>query len=65
MDPCSGHLTDDLIRLLTEARVPVIASPPHTTQIFQILDLTLFSVLRRSPRYELPFEADNAMVKSN
>jgi hypothetical protein len=27
----------------------------HTAQIFQVLDVTLFGVLKRRPRYELPF----------
>jgi hypothetical protein len=52
MDNCSAHVTDDVIRLLTETRVRVIAFAPHTTHIFQILDLALFGVLKRRPRYE-------------
>jgi hypothetical protein len=63
MDYCSAHLTDELIRLLTEIRVRVITFAPHTTQIFQVLDLTLFGVLKRHPRYELPFENGNATVE--
>jgi hypothetical protein len=59
----SAHVTDDVIRLLTEARGPVITFAPHKTQIFQVLDLTLFGVLKRHPRYELLFENDNATVK--
>jgi hypothetical protein len=46
MDNCSAHAPDDVIRLLTEARVRVITFAPHTTHIFQILDVTLFGVLR-------------------
>jgi hypothetical protein len=33
------------------------------TRIFQILDLILFGVLKRRPRYELPLETDNSTVK--
>jgi hypothetical protein len=62
-DNCSGHVSDDLIPILTEARVHVIAFAPHTTQVFQVLDLTLFGVLKRRPRYELPFDDGNAIVK--
>jgi hypothetical protein len=36
---------------------------PHTTQIFRVLDLALFGVLRRCPRYELPFDENNATLK--
>jgi hypothetical protein len=63
MDNYSGHITDDVISLLIEARVLVITFPPHTSHIFQVLDLTLFGVLKRRPRYELPCETDNSTVK--
>jgi hypothetical protein len=48
-----------MIALLTEARVRAIAFAPRTTQIFHVLDLTLFSVLMRCPRYELLFGDDH------
>jgi hypothetical protein len=63
MDNYSAHVTDDVIRLLTEARACVITFALHTTQTFRVLDLTLFGVLKRPPRYELPFENNHAMVK--
>jgi hypothetical protein len=63
MDNYSAHFTDDVIRFVTEARVPVITFAPHTTHNFQVLDRTLFGILKRRPRYELPFETDNSMVK--
>jgi hypothetical protein len=63
MDKSSAHVSDDAIRLLTEARVRVITFAPHTTHIFQVFDLTLFGVLKRRPRYELPCETDNSTVK--
>jgi hypothetical protein len=47
MDNCSPHLTSIVIDLLSEARVQIVAFPPHTTQIFHALDLTLFGVLKR------------------
>jgi hypothetical protein len=60
---CSDDVSDDVIRILTEARVRVITFEPHTTQVFQVLDLTLFGVLKRCPRDELPFDENNATVK--
>jgi hypothetical protein len=63
MDNCSAHLTDDVIHLLTGARVRVITFAPHTTHIFQVLDLTLFGVLKRRPRYERPCETAQTTVK--
>jgi hypothetical protein len=35
----------------------------HATQVFQDLELTLFGVLKRRPRYELPCWDDNARIK--
>jgi hypothetical protein len=58
-----AHVSDGVIRILTEARVRVITFAPHTAQVFQVLDLTFFGVLKRCPRYELPFDDDNATVK--
>jgi hypothetical protein len=63
MDDCSGDLSDDVIRILTEASVRFITFAPHTTQVLQVLDLTLFGVLKRCPRYELPFDDNNATAK--
>jgi hypothetical protein len=39
-----------VIRIHTERSVRVITFAPHTTQIFQVLDLALFGVLKRRPR---------------
>jgi hypothetical protein len=52
-----------VIRIFTEARVRIITFAPHTTQVFQVLDLALFGVLKRRPRYEVPCEHDKATVK--
>jgi hypothetical protein len=41
MAHCSADVSDDVNRIPTEARVPVITFPPHTTHVFQVLDLTL------------------------
>jgi hypothetical protein len=64
MDNCSAYVRDDVIRILTKASVRVITCAPHTTHIFQVLDLTLFDVLKLRPRYELPFDDDSATVNS-
>jgi hypothetical protein len=63
MDHCSAHFTDDVIRILTEARVRVITFASRTTQVFPGLDLTLFDVLRWRAVYELPFDDDNVTLK--
>jgi hypothetical protein len=63
MEKCSADVSDNVIRRLTEARVHVITFAPHTTQVFQVLGLTLFGVLKRCPRYELPFDGENATIE--
>jgi hypothetical protein len=63
MDNCPSHVTDDVIHLLTEARVCVVTFTPHTIQIFQVLDVTLFDVLKRRTRYELSFEDEKERPK--
>jgi hypothetical protein len=63
MDYYSAHVGDDVICILTEARVRVITFASHTTQTFQLLDFTLFGVLKRCPRYELPVDENHATVK--
>jgi hypothetical protein len=47
----------------TSYRADDVLFAPHTTQVFQILDLTLFGVLNRCPRYELPLDENLATVK--
>jgi chromosome condensin MukBEF ATPase and DNA-binding subunit MukB len=63
IENCPSHVTDGVIHLLTEARECVITVAPHTTQIFQVLDVTLFGVLKRRPRSELRFEDEKETVK--
>jgi hypothetical protein len=58
MDNCSPHLSPVVINLLSEARVRIVTFAPHTTQIFQALDLGLFGVLKRCGQYQLPFGVD-------
>jgi hypothetical protein len=64
MDNCPSHVTDDLIGLLTEARVRVITFARHTRQTFQILDVTLFGVLKRRLEYKSPFEDEKRPLDS-
>jgi hypothetical protein len=63
MDKCPSHVTDDIIAVLTEARVSVTTFAPHTTQIFQVLDVTLFGALKRRLGYKFRFEDEKETVK--
>jgi hypothetical protein len=55
MENCSAHVTGDVIRLRTEARVRVITFALYMTQVLQVLDLILFGVLKRRPRSDCRF----------
>jgi hypothetical protein len=60
----SCYVTDDIIGLLTGARMGVISFAPHATQIFQILDVTLFSALKWRLGYKFPFEDEKRPLNS-
>jgi hypothetical protein len=63
MDSCPSHIAGDMIDFLAEACVRVMTFAPHITQIFQVLDVSLFGVLKRRPSDELPFGDEKATVK--
>jgi hypothetical protein len=65
MDNCSLHVTLAVIELLSTARlrVVVITFAPHAMEIFQVLDLALFGVLKPRPRYQLPLEDDAGSIR--
>jgi hypothetical protein len=58
----SHHITPGVIELLSSVRVRVAGvtfePPPHTAQVFQVLDLTLFGVLKRRDQSQFPLEED-------
>jgi hypothetical protein len=64
MDNCSIHTRPEVLATLRGHNVKVITFPPHTTQIFQVLDLCLFGVFKRKMQYKLPFANDNLTVNS-
>jgi hypothetical protein len=47
MDNCSPHVSDDIVAILTNARVRVIIFAPHATHVFQMLDVVLFGALKK------------------
>jgi hypothetical protein len=47
MDNCSPRIADDVIAVLTSVRVRVIIFAPHTTRIFQMLDVVLFGAMKK------------------
>ena len=50
-DNCSSHLDDEMLRILAENLIIVITYPPHTSHVFQVLDLLLFGILKKYKKY--------------
>jgi hypothetical protein len=46
MDNCNSHLKVETIQMLSEHDVKVITFPPHTSGIFQMLDLSFFGTFK-------------------
>jgi hypothetical protein len=47
MHNCSPHMSDGLVALPTSVRMGIITFAPHTTQIFQMLDIVLFGAFKK------------------
>jgi hypothetical protein len=62
MDNCSPHISEEVVAVLTEARVRIITFAPHTTQIFQVLDLVLFGALKKHANGLKAFEEEQPTV---
>jgi hypothetical protein len=62
MDNCFVHMRPDVLAALRDRNVKMITFPPHTTQIFQTLDLCLFGVFKRKMQYKLPFTNNKLSV---
>jgi hypothetical protein len=54
----SHHISPAVTEFLSTAHVRVVTSAPHTPQIFQVFDLTLFGLLKRRGQHQLPLEND-------
>jgi hypothetical protein len=63
MENCSPHLTPVVRDLLSTTSLRIVTFAPHTTQIFQVLDLALFGVFKRRAQYQLPFDDDGRRAR--
>jgi hypothetical protein len=59
----SSHTISDMIGFLIEGRVCITTFAPHTTWLFQFVDVILFDILKRDPRYELAFRDEEVTVE--
>ena len=46
MDNFGAHCTNEILNLLTTNNILAITFPPHTSNIFQMLDLTIFGAMK-------------------
>jgi hypothetical protein len=51
-DNCSAHCSEDILKKLARHGILVITYPPHTSHLFQVLDVLLFGVLKRAKKYQ-------------
>jgi hypothetical protein len=51
-DNCSAHCSNDVLTKLSRHGVLVITYPPHTSHLFQVLDILLFGILKRAKKYQ-------------
>jgi hypothetical protein len=58
MDDCSVQVQGDTLQMLADHRVKVLTFLPHTTHLFQSLDLSLFRNFKKRMNYGLPWETD-------
>jgi hypothetical protein len=49
-DNCRSHCSPELLRITAEAWVIVITYPPHTSQVFQVLDRVVFANIKSEKR---------------
>jgi hypothetical protein len=59
MDNCFIHMRPEVLATLRDHNVKVITFAPHSTQIFQTLDLYLSGVFKSKIQFKLPFANDS------
>jgi hypothetical protein len=60
MDHCPNQVGEEILSLLRDTGVRIIIWAPHTTNIFQKLEICLFGVLKRGGQDKFPFDGDRA-----
>jgi hypothetical protein len=46
-------MSNSMLEKLAQHRVLVLTYPPHTSSIFQVLDVLLFGLVKRSKKYQI------------
>jgi hypothetical protein len=58
MDNCSVHVQGDTLQMSADHRVKMLRFPPHTTHIFQSINLSLFRSFKKRMNDRQPLETD-------
>jgi hypothetical protein len=61
MDNCSSHVTPEIFKPLGENHIEIFVCPPHTTNIFQALDLSFFGVLKAEEKFWTDHDDDKTL----
>jgi hypothetical protein len=62
MNNYPSHIGEVILPLLQDVRICIITEPPHTMQIFQEFNISLFGVLKQQEQYRLSFDEDDVMA---
>jgi hypothetical protein len=53
MNNCSAHVTPAIFRLLGENHIKIVTFAPHSTNVFQALDLSFFGVFKTKKKFQM------------
>jgi hypothetical protein len=62
IDNCSAHVTPEIFRLLSENHVKIVIFAPHTTNIFQAIDLSFFGVFKMKEKFWMDQDDDKTFT---
>jgi len=48
MDNCHAHVSENIRLICTEENIRLVTYPPHTSHLFQPLDLLIFGLFKRN-----------------
>jgi hypothetical protein len=61
-DNCSAHMSASVLQKLARHGVLMIIYPPHTSHIFQVLEILLFGLMKHSKKFQMRDDGLDAHV---
>jgi hypothetical protein len=62
MDNCSVYVTPEIFRHLGENHIKIVTFAPHTTNIFQALDISFFGVFKTKEKFWMDQDDDKTFT---